>query len=197
MTDKHQRILKAASEIFLAKGYDATTMDQIARRTRLAKGTLYLYFKDKVDLYASLLEDKIEALRAGLESVAANKTKPSHRVAGMILYNLEFIARRYSSNQFIFDTKAGHNPAVLRAIQTRIAPKLEQVLLVIARVIQEGIERNEFRAVDPFDTATRVFSMVNVNLIRRAMGRKPIDPAQEMETICDLLLHGIAVNRRS
>lgn len=51
---RRQQIIVAAKRIFTAKGYQKTTMEDIAREAELSPGTIYLYFKNKEELYASL-----------------------------------------------------------------------------------------------------------------------------------------------
>ncbi len=51
---RKQIILKAAEKLFLSKGYEDTTMDQIANESEFSKGTLYNYFKSKDDLYLAI-----------------------------------------------------------------------------------------------------------------------------------------------
>ena len=61
--EKEQRrmeILSSAREIFFAKGLEGSTMDEIADKAELSKGTLYLYFKSKDELYVSLLSEGTE-----------------------------------------------------------------------------------------------------------------------------------------
>ena len=52
---RHQQILDAAYEVFNQVGFFAATMDQIAERAEIAKGTIYIYFKSKEEVYFSLL----------------------------------------------------------------------------------------------------------------------------------------------
>lgn len=58
---KRRRILRAAHELFLTQGYRRTSVDQVARRAEVAKGTVYLYFQNKGDLlvHAIALEKKV------------------------------------------------------------------------------------------------------------------------------------------
>ena len=55
-------ILKAATRVFAEKGYHNATMSDIAKNAEYAVGTIYLYFKDKQDLYLALTEEKIDEL---------------------------------------------------------------------------------------------------------------------------------------
>lgn len=57
--DKRRDILEAAEQVFTANGFTAAKMDDIAELAGVAKGTLYLYFDSKQDLFVSLLEDRI------------------------------------------------------------------------------------------------------------------------------------------
>ncbi len=54
-SDKRRQILMGASEVFLEKGYDAASMSEIARVAGVSKGTLYVYFKNKEELFDSIV----------------------------------------------------------------------------------------------------------------------------------------------
>lgn len=56
-------IIDAAEKIFFSKGYDLATMDDVAEQAELSKGTLYLYFKSKEDLYMGITQRGLEILR--------------------------------------------------------------------------------------------------------------------------------------
>lgn len=192
MDDKRERILKAALALFLRRGFDATTMDEVAGKAQIAKGTLYLHFKDKADLYASLLEEKIDALNQALNGIAVSDATPTAKLETIIRRNLEFIAHEYSGAEFFHHTQVGHNPEVLKLIKTRITPKMEKLLTVIAGVVKQGIDAREFRKVDPFNVAVRVFGLVNINLMRRALDPQPMDTAKEAAALRDFVFHGIS-----
>ncbi|MDY6843156.1 MAG: TetR/AcrR family transcriptional regulator [Thermodesulfobacteriota bacterium] len=62
MTDKHQRILQAASKVFAKRGFYNSRVSDIAKEANVADGTIYLYFKNKDDILISLFEDVIRRL---------------------------------------------------------------------------------------------------------------------------------------
>jgi AcrR family transcriptional regulator len=194
MENKRERILKAALALFLRRGFDATTMDEVAARAQIAKGTLYLHFNDKADLYVSLLEQKVDALNQALSGIAASDATAGVKLETIIRRNLEFIVHEYSGAEFFHDTQVGHNPEVLKLIKTRITPKLEKLLKVIAGVVKQGVAAREFRKVDPFTVAVRVFGLVNVNVVRRALDPEPMDSAKEAAALRDFVFHGISRN---
>jgi AcrR family transcriptional regulator len=54
---RRRQIIEAAKRVFFAQGFRSTTMDMVAKEAALAKGTLYLYFNTKEELYISLVEE--------------------------------------------------------------------------------------------------------------------------------------------
>ena len=59
---RRQAILDAARECFFKDGFEATTVSQITDRVELSTGTLYLYFKNKEEIYVSILEEGLDIL---------------------------------------------------------------------------------------------------------------------------------------
>ena len=70
---RRQQIIVAAKRVFSEKGYSKSTMEDIAREAELSPGTLYLYFKNKDELYASLSLRILQYLNIRLEDVKKEK----------------------------------------------------------------------------------------------------------------------------
>jgi Transcriptional regulator len=69
--ERRQSILQAAREVFLEKGFFRATMDDVAERAEVSKGTLYLYFESKETLLAHLLLEGLDSLYSYLEEAFA------------------------------------------------------------------------------------------------------------------------------
>ncbi len=69
--DKRAQILAAALDEFSQNGFEAARLDDVARRANVAKGTIYLYFKDKESLFQELLRAQISPVIGMLEAVLA------------------------------------------------------------------------------------------------------------------------------
>src|SRR6202789_3846230 len=78
---RRRQLLGAAQEVFVAQGYHAAAMDEIAERAGVSKPVLYQHFPGKLDLYLALLDESVEALtdtiRNALASTADNKQRVS------------------------------------------------------------------------------------------------------------------------
>src|SRR6516165_6481790 len=62
--DRKRAILDAARTVFSRKGYSETAVDDVAEEARVAKGTLYLYFRSKEELYLAALASDLRAMNA-------------------------------------------------------------------------------------------------------------------------------------
>ena len=76
--EKEQRrsaIIDAAEEVFFSKGVENATMDEVAEKAELSKGTLYLYFKNKNDLFHAIVARALEILFSMFQHAVANEEK--------------------------------------------------------------------------------------------------------------------------
>jgi TetR/AcrR family transcriptional regulator len=70
---RRTEIVDAADALYAEVGWDTVTMDQVARRARLSRALVYVYFKDKSDLHLALVERALETLRSRFDSARAGK----------------------------------------------------------------------------------------------------------------------------
>ncbi len=81
---RRQQIIVAAKRVFSAKGFSKSTMEDIAREAELSPGTLYLYFKNKDELYASLSLRILQYMNIRLEDLKKEKdAKPQQKIASI------------------------------------------------------------------------------------------------------------------
>ncbi|RMF06606.1 MAG: TetR/AcrR family transcriptional regulator [Candidatus Neomarinimicrobiota bacterium] len=72
---RRQSILEAAEKLFARDGYTATSLDRVAEEIEISKGTIYLYFKNKEDLFFSLIQERFQQLvETVAEKIAAAAT---------------------------------------------------------------------------------------------------------------------------
>jgi AcrR family transcriptional regulator len=76
-------IVEAAEQLYAEKGWDAVTMDQVARKARLSRALLYVYFRDKEDLLFAITSRALEDLRQRFEQAAAGHALGIDQVSAM------------------------------------------------------------------------------------------------------------------
>jgi AcrR family transcriptional regulator len=146
--DRPREICTAALDVFSEKGFAAAKLDEIARRAGISKGTLYLYFKDKEDLFRAVVRD----------TVAPNIDIVRAMVEGADLPFAEII--RMFLPRFAALTSQVRVGAVAKMVigESRNFPELAKVwhdevvskaLGLIAGLIERAQARDEVRAGDP------------------------------------------------
>jgi AcrR family transcriptional regulator len=90
---KRSNIMNAALKIFSKKGYGTTALDEVAQEAGIAKGTLYLYFRDKEDLFCSTLLNFVENLADYLKSHINEKMGPLEILESIAFNELNFFSQ--------------------------------------------------------------------------------------------------------
>ncbi len=80
---RREEILEAARTLIRSKGFAGSTMEDVAREAELSPGTLYLYFKNKDELFASLSLDLLEGIVEGLEKASAEDAPMEEKFEAM------------------------------------------------------------------------------------------------------------------
>lgn len=97
---KENRLLDAAYNLFIEKGITATAIDEIVKKAGVAKGTFYLYFKDKEDILEKLiLKKSSEIVKKALQEVSSREFLSS---VDKFLFFLEYIIDYLSKNKVLF-----------------------------------------------------------------------------------------------
>ena len=110
--ERRAQLLESALEVFVAQGYHAAAMDDIAERAGVSKPVLYQHFPGKLDLYLALLDRScdqiIDNCRAALESTDDNK----QRVEATMDVFYEYVAHDTGAFRLVFESDLTNEPAV-------------------------------------------------------------------------------------
>ena len=114
--ERRAQLLESALEVFVAQGYHAAAMDDIAERAGVSKPVLYQHFPGKLELYLALLDascdEIIDNCRAALDSTHDNKL----RVAAAMEAFYEYIAGDDGAFRLVFESDLTNEPAVRAAV---------------------------------------------------------------------------------
>ena len=143
-TSKRERIIGAALKLFANESYQAVTMDRVAESAGVAKGTLYLYFQSKEDLYLGILTDGMESMvrdyQASVEPQADVKVRLRHAVT----MTVEFYDRRRDLLRLMM-TEEPRMPEARNRIRDEWR---DRGVKFFNSLIEEGIQSGVFRPVD-------------------------------------------------
>ncbi|MFA5139799.1 MAG: TetR/AcrR family transcriptional regulator [Elusimicrobiota bacterium] len=185
-------ILDAARRLLVRRGYRDIPLDDVAREAKVAKGTLYLYFKDKDDLMSASLQDVGDRLDQALERIPAHLTgrKALCRVAEVHLafsdQHRDFLAQLVPGNPLLHGSTAG------RAIQKKFSSHLA---LLAGRWIQPCVTQGLLRRHDPRVGAMFFMSLVRFFMIRNFLLKDKRPLKAYAEELVSLYLNGLGGGR--
>ena len=191
-------LLEAALDLFVEKGFAATRVDDVAARAGVSKGTLFLYFPSKEELFKAVVRENIVGRftewNNALESFVGNTSE-------VLIYCYQVWWERIGATKASGITKlmfseAQNFPEIAQFYQ-------QEVILpgraLIRRILQRGMERGEFRQMDlEYGTYIVLAPMMFLMLWNNSMGPcalpdENFSPEQYIRTQIDNILHGLCV----
>ncbi len=135
---RRQAILQAARQVFARKGYDPATLEAVAREAGLAKGTLYLYFRDKEDLFFHVVLNTLEGLQDCIREQAERQEGALQKLRATAAGQFSFFLRNRDTLHLFAPFS---NPGLARLHRRLIGPMLEKWGAHLQRVtalVEEG-----------------------------------------------------------
>ena len=146
--DRPREICAAALEVFAEKGFAAAKLDEIAKRAGVSKGTLYLYFKDKEELFRAVVRDSIapnvEAITAAIASLDAPFQQIVCALFAGFAANITRIPVGAVAKMVIGESR--NFPELARVWHDEVASK---AIGAVAGLVAKAQERGEVRPGDP------------------------------------------------
>lgn len=189
-----QELLEAALDLFVERGYAGTRLDDVAAQAGVSKGTLYLYFTNKEELFKAVVRENLFPVLTEAEEII-----DQHEGTSAELFR-QFIMKWWEK---IGDTKlsgitklmiaeSGNFPEVTQFYHDEVISRSNAI---IVRMLERGIARGEFRPIDTAN-AHRVICAPIIMLMmwKHSFGpcqAEPISPRQYLECFSDLLLRGL------
>jgi TetR/AcrR family transcriptional regulator, cholesterol catabolism regulator len=126
-------ILTAAAELFRARGYRATTLEELARRLGISKKTLYGHFRSKEDLLAAIFHRTMSLVEDGLAAIRASRAAPAEQLREVIRHHVRIVVAEQAFLTVFFAEEASLPMRLRRAIVRRKARYDHAVQAIVAR----------------------------------------------------------------
>jgi TetR/AcrR family fatty acid metabolism transcriptional regulator len=187
-------ILGAARKVFASKGYADTVVEDIAAQAGIGKGTLYLYFPSKEQIYlAALLQDARELDRLTREAMAAAPIWQDKLRAYM-----EVRLRYFEAHQDfvrIYMTEFRNMCMQGKHLAAEVHHLVQQGEAYLAQLFAAAAARGEVRPVDPELAALTVSDLTRGLMERRLRGWGGTVPPADAEFALDVMCRALAVDR--
>jgi AcrR family transcriptional regulator len=189
-------LLEAALDVFFQKGFAAARLEDIATRAGVSKGTVYLYFNSKEDVFEALVKaiplPNVEHLRA----IASDTSVPADLMLRRVLTLLGGMLRDERMTKFprLIIGEGGRFPKLAESYKREV---ISRGVAIMSSIIERGIEEGRFRKIDPQHAAYGAMSPLLFTAIWRTtferFERAPLDADAFVAQHIDTFLRGITV----
>ena len=196
--EKFQRIVAVASELFATRGFDGTSMRDVAEACEISKSLLYHHFANKEDLYRLVLESVYTEIREQEKRLDLSNLDPEQAMCRLIEFSFDYLARNRDFVALLTDENL-HKGRRLKQV-ANLQPLHSPLIEMLGQVLTRGTEAGLFRpGLDPMQVYISIaglgfFYFNNIHTLSAIFGHK-FDDKQEIAVrrahIVDLMLHAL------
>lgn len=188
-------IVQAALDLFVEKGFSSTKMDEIAKRAGVTKGTVYLYFPSKEDLFRAVVGEMMGPNLEVAERLVAEFTGPTSELVAELIRAWWRVggSSRVACLGKLITGEASNFPTLAQYYMDHVVLRARHIF---EAALRRGMERGEIRDVPPTDAARLAIApLVHASIYQRSL--LPFDPVgwdmeRYLELHIDLFLRGLA-----
>ena len=194
-----QELLAAALDLFVERGYAGTRLDDVASLAGVSKGTLYLYFENKEELFKAVVRENIVTALVDAEDLIASFEGHSSALLRTLVMNWwnRIGQTKLSGISKLMMAESGNFPDVARFYHEEVVSRGEALLVSI---VERGIDRGEFREVDASQAKLVIIAPVLMLMLWKhsfaGCRSEPIDSQAYLDCLLDLLTRGLETGAR-
>lgn len=189
-----QELLAAALDLFVERGFAATRLEDVAKRAGVSKGTLYLYFANKEELFKAMVRETVVPALGEAEQNIADFDGPSGELLRQIILAWwdRYGVTKLAGVTKLMMAEAGNFPELTRFYNDEVIARANAM---IANILKRGMTRGEFRTVEP-EMMTLILTSPVVMLMMWTHSLLPckienIDPHAFLNAFMDVTLSGL------
>ncbi|HVB59918.1 MAG TPA: TetR/AcrR family transcriptional regulator [Ktedonobacteraceae bacterium] len=196
--ERETLILQAAQDVLVEKGFHEMSMDEIAVRVGIAKGTVYLHFPSKEDLLITLFERDIRQLLETIETAIADQPTPRARLEAVLQFIYgEFFNKRIQTLYMIYNSAELRKLFEDKRMTGCMQESWRQLTDRVAALLDEGKAAGEFDSTIPTPVMRNTFfSLLTPKSYDRLVAEDQIAPAELVKHLSRLYFKGIAARER-
>jgi AcrR family transcriptional regulator len=181
---RRKEIFDTSVHLFLEKGFNETSMREIATAASVGKSTLYDYFSSKDEILISYFEDEIQKITGLAQEIIDLDLPITEKLMRIIEMHLEYLV---ASKQLYLKLSI-ETQRLSMGSQQRVQKVRYKYQDMLRALIEEGIRSGEFRPVNPLLAARTIFTLLSTAVYT---SRPTGTPAEMMEDAMDIFFKGV------
>ena len=195
-TARPQELLAAALDLFVERGFAATRLDDVAALAGVSKGTLYLYFVNKEELFKAVVrENMLPVLGEAEETIDQYQGTTTDLFCEIMLGWWARVGdTKLSGITKLIMAESGNFPEVASFYHEEVISRADRM---VRRLLERGIKRGEFRPIDAVQATNVIIAPVLMLMMWKhsfnACRPESIAPQAYLRCFLDLMLNGLAM----
>lgn len=186
-----QSIQEATMRVIARKGMAAATMQEIAEEAGVAKGTIYLYFRDRDELVEKTFESAMLELFERIDEALHREMSFEEKMRAVFAAQLAFFTNNREFFRLYLSLRTTDNPQRQRRQKQTCHPQYRGRVQNLADVLQQAMDRGEIRRMDPLRLALFIIEGSTAIIIER-LGEDDSPAAEaDVDLITGLILDGV------
>ncbi len=178
--------MRAAARVFAAKGFHQAKVEEIAAEAEVGKGTVYEYFSSKKELFQEMFKSSSIFYLNILKRKLDEKASITEKFRQIVYIHLKFIRNHKDIAKIILREHIDLG----ESLSQWMIEKQEEKIAIVRALIQEGMDRGEFRQLDP-NVAARLFFGAVVLSGQMMLFEQDVDIDDISDKVMEIFLHGI------
>lgn len=189
---RRREILAAALELFSEKGYHNVSMHEIAEKAEFAIGTLYKFFKNKEDLYKSLIVEQADRFHEVLTKAIENADDEIEKLRNYVKAKSTVFMDNISVIRLYFAETRGASFNIKAGLDSEVRGRYGLFLHTLASVFESGIKKKRFNRIsDPYHLAVAFDSICNAFLFLWLEAPEQYPYPEDPDVILNILFKGL------
>jgi AcrR family transcriptional regulator len=188
---RRELILETARSLFESKGFEQTTVEAIAAKAELGKGTIYSYFKSKEQIYIAILEQGLDVLKERMETALQHPVSATAALNRMFDVFVAYRQERKGFMESLFLQVDERQYMRMGELVGGLKSKAMTWVDWVARILNWGIERGELKPLNVMKTAQVITGMVLGLILQYEMGQYSGEISDYRCVLFELVLEGI------
>ena len=193
---KRQKIMQSAIKVFSRKGYSPAALDEVAKGAGIAKGTLYLYFHNKEDLFHSTIIHVIDNLSLILQDKIDETAPPLKILENLAFYQLQY----FSQNRDFFglmqtilnDSMLVNHKKLFKTLIKKKNELIDYESKIVERGKKEGIIRKDIETLDMVNSFDGMVSATIEHAVHFKNDNTNVDVNSRIRSIMKIFLEGVS-----
>lgn len=170
MNKTKRKIFETSMKLFAAKGYDATSIEEITATVGVAKGTLYYHFSSKEEIFNFLVEEGVKLLKNSISIKTSKLDNSIDKIRAIVLIQLKVLVKYEDFMSIVLSQIWGIDN------KSKICKKyIFEYITMIEEIVREGVEKNELQESNPNIIASGIFGYTCAILIYKMRIEKQIE----------------------